>query len=92
MNRQDLVNRLATQFSLPTAASARYVDFLLDQMEDSLLRGEPVRLYGFGTLTPQVRAARVARNPRTGETVNTPAKRVVKFKAGETLSDKLKAA
>lgn len=92
MNRQDLVNRLASQFSLPTSTSAKFVDFLLDQMEDALLRGEPVRLYGFGTLTPQVRAARVARNPRTGETISLPPKRVVKFKAGDTLNDKMKAA
>jgi DNA-binding protein HU-beta len=52
--------------------------------------GDKVTLLGFGTFSVSERAAREGRNPQTGETMNIPAKKVVKFKAGTKLVDSMK--
>jgi DNA-binding protein HU-beta len=52
--------------------------------------GDKVTLVGFGTFSTSERAAREGRNPKSGETINIPAKKVVKFKAGSKLSETVK--
>ena len=57
---------------------------------DAMAAGDKVTLIGFGTFSVSERAAREGRNPQTGETMNIPAKKVVKFKAGTKLVDLVK--
>jgi DNA-binding protein HU-beta len=92
VNRKDLIARLASEHSLTTACATRFVDHVFEIIEDALVRGEDVRLYGFGNFSVQTKAARVARNMRTGEPVHVPPKRVAKFTTGETLFSKLQAS
>lgn len=92
MNRNDIVNRLATEHSLTTACAGRFVDHIFEMIEDALVKGEAVRIYGFGTFRPKVRAARVARNPKTMEPVHVPPRRIVKFEVGDTFEGKLQAS
>ena len=61
----------------------------LTAITDALKRGDAVRLKGFGTFTAATRAAKQARNPRTGEPVTVAASRQPKFKAGKALKDAL---
>ena len=63
-------------------------EFLLT-VEKSLVKGETVQFVGWGTFTAQKRNARKGRNPQTGKEIKIAAKKVVKFKAGKKLSDKV---
>jgi DNA-binding protein HU-beta len=57
---------------------------------DALAAGEKITLVGFGTFSVGERAEREGRNPRTGDKISIPASKVVKFKPGKSLTDKVK--
>ena len=59
---------------------------------DAIAKGERIEIRGFGSFDLHHRAPRVARNPRTGETVNSPAKTAVHFKPGKDMKDRGNAA
>lgn len=81
MNKTQLVDALAARIGdRRTAATA--VDGLLDTIVDTVGAGESVSITGFGVFESRARAARVARNPRTGEAVEVPATTVPSFRAG----------
>jgi DNA-binding protein HU-beta len=81
MNKTQLVDALAERIGdRRTAASA--VDGLLETIVDTVRSGDSVSLTGFGVFEGRARAARVARNPRTGETVDVPATTVPAFRPG----------
>ena len=67
----------------------RIVTTIFDEIASALSRGDRVELRGFGAFSVKQREARIGRNPRTGEAVNVPAKRVPYFKTGKQLRDKL---
>lgn len=67
----------------------RIVNVILDEIIDSLARGDRVELRGFGAFTVKHRAARQGRNPRTGQTVFVEEKFVPFFKTGKELREKL---
>jgi len=81
MNKSQLIDALAARLGdRRTAASA--VDGLLSTIVDTVKAGESVSLTGFGVFEPRARAARVGRNPRTGQTVAVPAATVPAFRPG----------
>ena len=81
MNKTQLVDVLAERLGdRRTAAGA--VEGLLETIVDAVRSGDSVTLTGFGVFTSRARAARVARNPRTGETVDVPATTVPAFRPG----------
>ncbi len=63
---------------------------ILGAITDAMAVGDKVALLGFGTFSVTERAAREGRNPQSGQTMSTPAKKVVKFKAGTKLVDSIK--
>lgn len=63
------------------------LDRVIECVVDAIASGEGVRLMGLGTFTVEDKPARVARNPRTGETVQVPAKKAPKFKISASLKD-----
>ncbi|MEM7168884.1 MAG: HU family DNA-binding protein [Pseudomonadota bacterium] len=87
MNKNDLVADVAERTGLSKAESAKSVDAVFDSISDSLAGGNEVRLVGFGTFSVASRAASEGRNPRTGETIQIPASKQPKFKAGKGLKD-----
>lgn len=87
VNKNDLVEGVAKSAGLSKADAARAVDGVLDQITTSLKKGQEVRLVGFGTFDVAERAASRGRNPRTGQTINIPASKQPKFKAGKALKD-----
>ncbi|MCE2510068.1 MAG: HU family DNA-binding protein [Alphaproteobacteria bacterium] len=87
MNKNDLVAAVSSKAGLSKSDSTRAVDSVFDIITDSLTRGNEVRLVGFGTFSVADRAASKGRNPRTGETINIPASKQPKFKAGKGLKE-----
>jgi|TARA_R110002072_G_scaffold93637_1_gene207461 integration host factor subunit beta len=67
----------------------RIVTTIFDEISDALARGDRVELRGFGAFSTKERAARVGRNPRTGEAVQVDKKYVPYFKCGKELRDRL---
>lgn len=89
MNKSDLVQVVAENAGLSKAAAEKAVNAVFSGISDALGNGEKVSLVGFGTFSVNERAARVCRNPRTGEKINVPSASVPKFKAGKALKDKV---
>lgn len=87
MTKNELVRELAEDFELPRKQVAEMVESILDKMTEVLKSGDKVQLTPFGQFKIRDRAARVARNPQTGEPVNVPAKRVLKFIPGKPLKE-----
>jgi len=67
----------------------RIVTTIFDEISDAMARGDRVELRGFGAFSTKERAARVGRNPRTGEAVNVEKKYVPYFKCGKDLRERL---
>jgi DNA-binding protein HU-beta len=87
MTKSELVRELAEDFELPRRQVTELVEAMLEKITEVLKTGDKVQLTPFGQFRIRDRAARIARNPQTGEPVNVPAKRVLKFTAGRTLKD-----
>jgi len=83
MNKGDLVNKIAEECDMNKAAADKAVNSMLNAITNSVASGEKVSLIGFGTFSVNERTARQGRNPQTGATMQIPAKKVVKFKAGK---------
>jgi integration host factor subunit beta len=64
-------------------------DIILDEIKRALKRGDRVELRGFGVFYTNIQKARISRNPKTGEKVNTPEKKTIHFKMSKDLFKKL---
>jgi DNA-binding protein HU-beta len=87
VNKNELVDAVASAASLKKAEATKAVDAVFDSITDSLKKGDEVRLVGFGTFTVSKRNASEGRNPRTGEKIQIAASKQPKFKAGKGLKD-----
>ncbi|MGJ3258817.1 MAG: HU family DNA-binding protein [Rhodospirillales bacterium] len=87
MNKNDLVAAVSDSAGLTKADAAKAVDAVFDNISSALKGGSEVRLVGFGTFSVVNRKATTGRNPRTGETIQIPASKQPKFKAGKGLKD-----
>jgi integration host factor subunit beta len=92
MTRSQLITRLAElNPHLYHRDIERIVTTVFDEISSALARGDRVELRGFGAFSVKQRAARIGRNPRTGESVQVPAKFLPYFKTGKELRDRLNA-
>lgn len=89
MNKAELIDKIATDAGITKAAAARAIESMIDGVTYSLNKGERTTLVGFGTFTVSQRKARMGRNPQTGAAIEIKAKRIVRFRAGKELEDKL---
>ena len=87
MNKADLIDKMATEANISKAAAEKALGALTDGVKTALQKGEPVTLIGFGTYSVTERKARTGRNPQTGEELQIPAKKAIKFKAGKGLRE-----
>ena len=86
MTRSDLVEELAARFAQLTQRDAEFaVKAILDAMNNALVRGHRIEIRGFGSFSVNYRPPRMGRNPRSGESVAIPEKRVPHFKPGKAL-------
>ena len=67
----------------------KFSDIILKEIKNTLKRGERVELRGFGVFSSKVQKSRISRNPKTGEKVNTPAKKTIHFKMSKDMFKKL---
>jgi integration host factor subunit beta len=90
MTRSDLVEELAARFAQLTHRDAELaVKTVLDAMSNALVKGHRIEIRGFGSFSINRRPPRVGRNPRSGESVQIPEKRVPHFKPGKALRQAL---
>ena len=90
MIKSELIQKLADENPhLYQRDVERIVSAVFDEITDALARGDRVELRGFGAFSVKHRDARTGRNPRTGESVEVPAKRAPFFKTGKDLRDRM---
>lgn len=87
MNKADVVAKIAKDASLSKAAAEKALNSFTDTVKSSLKKGQGITLVGFGTFGISKRAARIGRNPATGESIKISARKVPKFKPGQALKD-----
>lgn len=93
MIRSDLARMLALRFpQLSPADSDAAVKLILDALSEALASGRRVEIRGFGSFQSNLRLPRTGRNPRTGERVAIPSRRVAHFKPGKALREGINAA
>lgn len=85
MNKRDLIRKTAEETGLSQKDCEAVINTLFDTIRKTVESGEKVQIIGFGTFELRARATRTARNPRTGEAVEVPARRVPVFKPGAEL-------
>ena len=88
MTRSDLVEQLANRFVQLTHRDTEFaVKAILDAINEALVRGHRIEIRGFGSFSINRRPPRLGRNPRSGESVAIPEKRVPHFKPGKALRE-----
>lgn len=90
MSKTVLVKKIREKLDMSAKDAGAALDAVLDSIEDGLKNGETITLTGFGTFKTVERSARTGRNPQTGETIQIPASRGVKFSPGKFLKDAVK--
>ena len=90
MNKAALVDKVHAVLEGTKAEAERAVDTIFDSITASLKSGEEVSVAGFGIFEAKMRAARTARNPRTGESITVAAMRTPKFRAAKAHKEAVK--
>jgi DNA-binding protein HU-beta len=89
MNKAELIDAIASDAGLSKADAKRALDGFVGATTSALKKGDRISLVGFGSFSVSNRAARMGRNPKTGQEIHIAAKNVVRFKAGSELSGKV---
>ena len=89
MTKQVFIEVYAEKTGLNKKEAGIKVDAFLETLTEVLVNGDEVTFTGFGKFSVAQKEARLCRNPKTGEQVQVPAKKVAKFKAGKSLADKV---
>ena len=87
MNKQALVEVVQGKLGGTKVQAEEIVDTMFDAIIGAMKKGDDVSIAGFGIFSVKARAARMARNPKTGEQVKVAAKKVPKFRAAKALKD-----
>jgi len=90
MNKKTLSYSVADKLGLKRITVEKVVDTALDFITDALKKGEKVRLVGFGNFVVRTRAARVGRNPQTGDKISIPSTKSPAFVPGINLKKEIK--
>ena len=89
MNKSDLIEKMSKTYNLPKKAASDYVDFVLKTVIEGLEEDNKMVLSGFGTFTLKTWKERKGRNPRTGEEIDIPSRKTMKFLPSNVLRDSL---
>ncbi|MCK4298292.1 MAG: integration host factor subunit beta [Planctomycetes bacterium] len=91
MTKKDIVKLISNHLGLPQVKTKQVVQMTFDAIIDALQEEGRIELRNFGVFEVRRRAARKARNPRTGTEVDVPAKNIVTFKPGKEMLGKIRA-
>jgi integration host factor subunit alpha len=89
LTRMDLADAVHARVGLSRNESAQLVETVLTEISDALVRGETVKISSFGTFSVREKAARVGRNPKTGEEVPIHPRRVLTFRSSHLMKDRV---
>lgn len=92
VTRADLAEAVYREIGLSRTESAALVESVIDNVIDALLRGESVKLAGFGTFSLRDKAERMGRNPKTGKAVPITSRRVLSFKPSQVVRERVDTA
>ncbi|HCS47921.1 MAG: integration host factor subunit beta [Candidatus Aminicenantes bacterium RBG_19FT_COMBO_58_17] len=87
MIKADLVNKIASEMDIPKQEAEEGVNLFFHSIKEAILRGEEIEIRGFGSFRFRKRTSRSGRNPRTGEPVKVPPKKVLYFKPSKLLKE-----
>ena len=90
MNKQSIVDAVSEKIGTTKGQSEQAVDCMIELIVTTLKKGDEVSIAGLGIFATKTRAAREARNPRTGEKIHVPSMRVPKFRPAKALKDAVK--
>lgn len=90
MNKTELIGSIAAKAGLTKAQAKAALEAAVETVTEQLVKGDKIALLGFGTFGINEKPARKGINPRTKEAIEIPARKVVKFKAGAELAEKVK--
>ena len=90
MTKAELITRIAGEVKISKASAERAINAFTNSVTKALKKGDKLALTGFGTFSVAKRRARTGRNPQTGKAIKIPARKVVKFKAGNLLKSSVK--
>ncbi|PPI86327.1 HU family DNA-binding protein [Candidatus Pantoea edessiphila] len=85
MNKSQLINKIAVDSGISKTVVSRVLNAFTDLISSALKSGDEVVIIGFGTFSVRNRAARIGRNPQTGQEITIPASKTPGFRAGKTL-------
>ena len=91
LTKSDIVEDLNNKIGLNKREAKELVDSVFETIKQTLINGEEVKVSGFGNFQLKDKPPRPGRNPRTGEDVEITARRVVTFKSGQKLKEKVKS-
>ena len=89
LTKSELAAMLFEQIGLNKREAKDFIDSFFGQIDNQLVEGQDVKISGFGNFEVRTKVARPGRNPKTGETVTIPSRRVVTFRASGALKEKL---
>lgn len=87
MIKADLVNKIAREMDIPKQEAEEGVNLFFHSIKEAILGGEEIEIRGFGSFRFRKRTSRSGRNPRTGEPVKVPPKKVLYFKPSKLLKE-----
>jgi len=92
LTKADLIEEVLKVTELPRKESETIVETIFDSIIEAIQKGEKIEIRGFGSFRTRQRRGRVGRNPKTGEKVEVPAKRIPFFKPSKELKDFVNSA
>ena len=87
MIKADLVNKIAREMDIPKQEAEEGVNLFFHSIKEAILQGDEIEIRGFGSFRFRKRTSRSGRNPRTGEPVKVPPKKVLYFKPSKLLKE-----
>jgi integration host factor subunit beta len=89
MNKSQLIEALAQEINLPLREASPITDTILDTMVEALTAGDSIEIRGFGSFVVKEYDSYVGRNPKTGDSIKVPSKKLPFFKVGKDLTEKV---
>ena len=83
MNKAEFVEKISKKMSVTKSSAEHFVDAAVEIIQETVAKGDEVKIVGFGTFDQSLRQKRNGRNPKTGQPITIPASRVPRFRPGK---------